>query len=249
MSVRLAGLLGVVGVLAALPAGCGGGGDAEAAGSAPPGPVYTSEVQSVSRWVRPGGTGIDTTGLVARQNPRGEGVLVYAPGEKSASGEQAVWMVVDSQVVPLTGAARRATPELAESRMDAPTRQKTGIASSEGEAGVREIVRQAEAAPAPAREAPARQAQAQAQPADSAAQKGGEPELLGKPVRAPAAQPPRRQAPKDTLHLGGPASDSAAAARARTDAKGKPARPARPPAADTGSGPAPADTGSVAPAA
>jgi hypothetical protein len=216
MSMRPARAASLILTLGALLGGCGGGEEAdagEADGAAAP--VYTSEVRSVSRWVRPNDMGIDTTGLVAKKNPRGEGVVVYAPGKTDAAGEQAAWVVVDSKVVPLNEAARDATPELpAEgSEEETETLRRSGIDPAQRETEARTLVADtasAKPAPAPARPRAPRQEEAKTPekaPADT-------PRLLGKPVRHPAdtadtapgrkqeAKPPRQPAP-DTTRGGG----------------------------------------------
>jgi hypothetical protein len=66
MTTRPARAVFLIMALAALLAGCGGGEEADP-GEAQ---VYTSEVRSVSRWVRPNELGIDTAGLVGKKNPR-----------------------------------------------------------------------------------------------------------------------------------------------------------------------------------
>ncbi|HEV2148827.1 MAG TPA: hypothetical protein VGR37_15590, partial [Longimicrobiaceae bacterium] len=128
-------------VLAGALTACGRG-DA-GRGEQPPassGPVYTSEVESVSRWIRGSGEGGDSGALVATRNPRGDRVLVYSrAGDSASGGERAAWMVVDSQVVPLNRASRRATPDLPADGDDA-TWRRIGIRRSGGEADLRGVV-------------------------------------------------------------------------------------------------------------
>ena len=129
-------------LLGAALAACGGDGAANAAGEGTPaasGPVYTSEVENVSRWIREGGADADSAGLTAKKNPRGEGVLVYAGGaDTAAGGERAAWVVVDSQVVPLNEASRRATPTLP-ARDDERTWERIGIRRDGGNADPRGV--------------------------------------------------------------------------------------------------------------
>lgn len=177
-------------VLGASLAACGGDRAADApeegAGAAA-GPVYTSEVENVSRWIREGGADADLAGLTATKNPRGEGVLVYGGVGDTAGGERATWVVVDSQVVPLNEASRRATPTLP-ARDDARTWERIGIRRDGGSAELRRVV---------PREPPPR--------ADSAAEA---------PVPLPpAAGPPDTlhvpAAPRDTLRVPAPVGDTA----------------------------------------
>lgn len=209
MSTRPARHLLATAVLAAALAACGGDGDAaERAGGEPA--VYTSEVESVSRWIQQGGGNADSAGLVATPNPRGEGVLVYSrSADSAAGGQQAAWVVVDSQVVPLNQASRRTAPQQAQQpRDDERTWQRIGIERAGGEADLRDILPVPEpprerAAP---RERPApRQREAPAVPAPDATP----------PVPFPAEPPtPRVTGPRDTLRIpagsGGARRDSSA---------------------------------------
>lgn len=175
-------------VLAAVLAACGGEGDAEArpGEAASPGPVYTSEVENVSRWIREGGGSADSAGLVAAPNPRGEGVLVYSRADSAAGGDGAAWVVVDSQVVPLNQASRRATPGLP-AHEDERTWQRIGIRRTDGEAELRGVI------PGPERQEPP-------------APKVGTPRLPAPDSSAPVPfpAPPRSvPAPRDTARIPG----------------------------------------------
>jgi hypothetical protein len=199
--------------LAAALAACGDGDAAEHAGppAAASGPVYTSEVESVSRWIRGGGEAGDSAGLEAVRNPQGEGVLVYSRGaDTGAGGERAAWAVVDSQVVPLNRAARRATPDLPEQEDDA-TRERIGIRRSGGEADLRGVLPPEE--PAPKRQGPPPAAEPEPAPREApSARAAGEPRDTVRvpvepsprppvPLPVPAETPPAASPPQDTLHL------------------------------------------------
>jgi hypothetical protein len=197
MSTRAARHLLPIAALAAALAACGGRDDATAhadeAGAA--GPVYTSEVESVSRWIRQGGGNADSAGLVAAPNPRGEGILVYSQSADSASGgDRAAWVVVDSQVVPLNQASRRATPQRtqqAEPESDARTWKRIGIEPAKADADVRDILPVPVAPPARRRTTerePARERETPRAPAPDAAP----------PVPFPT---PRVTGPRDTLRV------------------------------------------------
>ncbi len=192
MSTRAARYFLPTAVLAAVLAACGGGDDAARAGEAPGAAraVYTSEVESVSRWIQQGGGSADSAGLVAAPNPRGEGILVYSRSADSASGgERAAWVVVDSQVVPLNQAGRRAAPQRAAARDEERTWERIGIKRTDGNADLRDILPVPDAPPARERPAP-REAPLPPMPDSSA------------PVPFPEAAPaPRVTGPRDTLRV------------------------------------------------
>lgn len=181
-------------VLAAALAACGEGG-ADARGAEGEAPVYTSEVESVSRWIREGGGSGDAAGLAAAPNPRGEGVIVYSRAADSTGGERAAWVVVDSQVVPLNRASRRATPSLP-ARDDSGTWERIGIERREGEADLRGVV--------PEEDPPARRgaASGEGRPAPRPAP-AREPIVAG-PDSSPPVPFPAKQGsgPRDTLRIG-----------------------------------------------
>jgi hypothetical protein len=216
MSTRPARHLLPIAVLAAALAACGGQDDAtahakEAEDAA--GPVYTSEVESVSRWIQQGGGNADSAGLVAAPNPRGEGILVYSQSADSASGgDRAAWVVVDSQVVPLNQASRRTAPERArqaEPESDARTWKRIGIEPAKADADVRDILPVPTAPPARRRASerePAREREAPSVPAADAAP----------PVPFPT---PRVTGPRDTLRVpDGPAEPAQTPVRRDTSA-------------------------------
>ena len=190
--------------LAAALTACGGERSADAAGGEAP--VYTSEVESVSRWIREGGGSGDAAGLAATPNPRGEGVIVYSRAADSAGGERAAWVVVDSQVMPLNRASRRATPSLPAGE-DTDTWQRIGIERREGDADLRGVV--------PAEEPPARRPAQAPAPAREPIEAGPD---SSAPVPFPA--PKQRGAPRDTLHVG---DDPPPAARPSTRGDTSPA--------------------------
>lgn len=221
MSTRPARHLLATALLAAALAGCGDG-DAEAssggAGGGEP-PVYTSEVESVSRWIQQGGGNADSAGLVATPNPRGEGVLVYSrSGDSAAGGQQAAWVVVDSQVVPLNQASRRVAPQQAQKpESDERTWQRIGIQRTGGDADLRDILPVPEAPPARERAAPReRPAPKQRETPAVAIPDATAPVPL--PVEPPT---PRATGPRDTLRI--PAGAGQGGAR-RDSSGGEPVR-------------------------
>jgi len=183
-------------LLAAL-GGCGGGErKAEAKDAAPSaaGKVYTSEVQSVSQWIRQGGAGGDTAGLVAVKNPRGEGVLVYSRKQTpSDTAQQAAWAVVDNQVVPLNEASRKATPTLP-GKVEERTWSRIGIDHSRPEADLHDVLPVPD--PSPPRE------ESQPSTPEPAPRPRPAPRQESRPA-APTPAPPahRSDAPADTLHI------------------------------------------------
>ena len=204
-------------LLAAALAACGGGDDAGArAGEAPGagGAVYTSEVESVSRWIQQGGGIADTAGLVAAPNPRGEGILVYSRSADSASGgERAAWVVVDSQVVPLNQASRRAAPQQPAQPDDERTWKRIGIKRTDGNADLRDIL--------PVPDPPAREQPRLPAPDSSA------------PVPFPDAVPtPRVTGPRDTLRVPARPAEPAQTPARRDSAAGAPADTLRVPASE-----------------
>ncbi len=222
MSTRAVRHLLPIAVLAASLAACGGGDDATARADEAPGaagPVYTSEVESVSRWIQEGGGNADSAGLVAAPNPRGEGILVYSRSADSASGgERAAWVVMDSQVVPLNQASRRAAPQQTQPESDARTWKRIGIQRTKADADLRDILPVPEAPPARERAAerePAREGEAPRSPVPDATppvpfptpRATGPRDTLRVPDRAaePAQTPARRdtsaESPADTLRI------------------------------------------------
>ncbi|MEW5928419.1 MAG: hypothetical protein AB1941_13205 [Gemmatimonadota bacterium] len=247
MSTRPARHLLASALLVAALAACGGDGDAaERAGGGEPA-VYTSEVESVSRWIQQGGGSADSAGLVATPNPRGEGVLVYSRGADSAAGGQrAAWVVVDSQVVPLNQASRRAAPRQAQQPQDDErTWQRIGIERAGGEADLRDILPVPEAPPTRERPAP-KQREAPAVPAPDATA----------PVPFPAEPPtPRATGPRDTLRIPAGSGGAGQGGARRDSSAGDPVRapdslrvPVTRPARDTLRIPGPS-AGEAAPAA
>ena len=208
--------------LAAALAGCGGQGDA-AADEAPGagGQVYTSEVESVSRWIQQGGGNADSAGLVAAPNPRGEGILVYSRSADSASGgERAAWVVVDSQVVPLNQASRRAAPQQTQPASNERTWKRIGIKRAEAESDLRDILPVPEAPPARERAAerePARERETTPAPVPDATP----------PVPFPT---PRATGPRDTLRVPDRSAEPAQTPARRDTSAGDPADTLRIPA-------------------
>jgi hypothetical protein len=209
-------------LLAAALAACGGDDAAARADEAPgaAGAVYTSEVESVSRWIQQGGGNADSAGLVAAPNPRGEGILVYSRSADSASGgERAAWVVVDSQVVPLNQAGRRAAPQRAAARDDERTWERIGIKRTDGDADLRDILPVPDAPPARERPAP-REAPRVPAPDSSA------------PVPFPDPTPtPRVTGPRDTLRVPAGRAPSAQTPARRDSTAREPADTLRIPAA------------------
>ncbi len=223
MTTRPARPILLAALLAAALGGCGGDDTAQAApndGGATP-QVYTSEVESVSRWIEQSGAGGDSMELTAAKNPRGEGVVVYAR-KKGASdtAAPAAWMVVDSQVVPLNQASRKATPKL-QPEADERTWTRIGITRprADEDADLRDVV----PPDPPARETPKREPRQAPQPPETAAPRpppgwepmdstelpaprtGGPADTLripaGPPARNPASPRPAQPAPRDTVHV------------------------------------------------
>lgn len=182
-------------LLAAALAACGGEGHGtaragEGAGSG--GAVYTSEVEQVSRWIRESGGQVDSAGLEAAPNPHGEGVIVRSRSADTASGgEHAEWAVVDSQVVPLNPASRRATPALPPED-DTRTRERIGIPRAGEQAAPPRSAPRAEAPPpAPAAPRPAQEPRPR-------------PRVPAPDTTAPVPFPrpaPEEGGPPDTLHV------------------------------------------------